>query len=79
MQVNKVIFGAHAILTNGAVMSRAGSNVVAGIARSFNVPVLVACETHKFNDRAAVDSIVYNELGKWRTFQIIVIYSILIH
>lgn len=55
--------GAHAILANGSVMSRAGSAQVALIAKAFNVPVLVSCETHKSCERAQTDAIVYNELG----------------
>lgn len=62
-EVSKVFLGAHAILANGAVMSRVGTAQVALMARSFNVPVLVACETHKSCERVQTDSIVYNELG----------------
>ncbi|KMQ92731.1 translation initiation factor eif-2b subunit delta [Lasius niger] len=62
-EVSKVFLGAHAILANGAVMSRAGTAQVALIAKAFNVPVLVACETHKSSGRVLTDSIVYNELG----------------
>ncbi|XP_015432510.1 PREDICTED: translation initiation factor eIF-2B subunit delta [Dufourea novaeangliae] len=62
-EVSKVFLGAHAILANGAVMSRAGTAQVALMARAFNIPVLVACETHKTYERVQTDSIVYNELG----------------
>lgn len=63
-EANKVLLGAHALLTNGYVMSRAGSSQVALIAKSYNVPVLVCCETHKFSERVQTDAFVYNELGK---------------
>lgn len=62
-EVSKVFLGAHAILANGAVMSRVGTAQVALMAKAFNVPVLVACETHKSCERVQTDSIVYNELG----------------
>ncbi|XP_034193993.2 eukaryotic translation initiation factor 2B subunit delta isoform X3 [Osmia lignaria lignaria] len=62
-EVSKVFLGAHAILANGAVMSRVGTAQVALMARAFNIPVLVACETHKSCERVQTDSIVYNELG----------------
>lgn len=65
--MSKVFLGAHAILANGAVMSRVGTAQVALMARAFNIPVLVACETHKSCERVQTDSIVYNELGKRRT------------
>lgn len=62
-EVTKVFLGAHALLANGYVMSRAGSSQIALLASSFNIPVLVCCETHKFCERVQTDSIVYNELG----------------
>ncbi|KAL1465166.1 hypothetical protein WDU94_004756, partial [Cyamophila willieti] len=62
-EVSKVIIGAHALLSNGAVMSRAGTAQVSLVARAFNVPVLAACETHKFCERVQTDSLVFNELG----------------
>ncbi|XP_046742445.1 translation initiation factor eIF-2B subunit delta [Diprion similis] len=62
-EVSKVFLGAHAILANGAVMSRAGTAQVALMAKAFNVPVLVACETHKSCERVQTDSFVYNEIG----------------
>ena len=58
-----MFLGAHAILANGAVMSRVGTAQVALIANAFNVPVLVACETHKSCERVQTDSIVFNEIG----------------
>ncbi|XP_050326130.1 translation initiation factor eIF-2B subunit delta [Bactrocera neohumeralis] len=59
----KVLLGAHALLANGYVMARTGTAQVALVAHSFNVPVLVCCETHKFSERSQTDAIVYNELG----------------
>lgn len=60
-----MFLGAHALLANGYVMSRAGSSQVALLAHSCNVPVLVCCETHKFCERVQTDSVVYNELGMY--------------
>ncbi|KAG8464107.1 hypothetical protein KFE25_000275 [Diacronema lutheri] len=59
----KVLMGAHACLSNGAVVSRAGSAIVALCASRENVPVLIACETYKFAERVMLDSICANELG----------------
>uniref|UniRef100_A0A6P7GSW6 Translation initiation factor eIF2B subunit delta n=1 Tax=Diabrotica virgifera virgifera TaxID=50390 RepID=A0A6P7GSW6_DIAVI len=61
--VTKVVLGAHALLTNGYVMSRIGTAQVALVAREYNKPVLVCCETYKFSERVQTDSFVYNELG----------------
>ncbi|CAH1159633.1 unnamed protein product [Phaedon cochleariae] len=61
--VTKVILGAHALLTNGYVMSRIGTAQVALLARAYNKPVLVCCETYKFSERVQTDSFVYNEIG----------------
>jgi len=58
-----VLLGAHAIFSNGAVMSRVGTAAVAMAASANKVPVMVCCETYKFTDRVQLDSFVYNELG----------------
>lgn len=62
-KATKVLLGAHALLANGHVMGRAGSSQIALIAKHFNVPVLVCCETYKFTERVQTDSIIFNELG----------------
>lgn len=64
LQVTKVLLGAHALMANGYVMSRAGTAQVALMAKAHNVPVLVCCETHKFSERVQTDAFVYNEIGK---------------
>ncbi len=64
IQVSKVIVGAHGLLANGYVMSRVGTSLIALVAKSFNVPFLVCCETYKFCDKVQTDSFVINELGK---------------
>uniref|UniRef100_I3KDS4 Translation initiation factor eIF2B subunit delta n=1 Tax=Oreochromis niloticus TaxID=8128 RepID=I3KDS4_ORENI len=61
-EVSKVFLGAHALLANGYVMSRVGTSQIALVAKAFNVPVLVCCETYKFCDRVQTDSFVSNEL-----------------
>ncbi|XP_041975849.1 translation initiation factor eIF-2B subunit delta isoform X1 [Aricia agestis] len=62
-QVSKVVLGCESLLANGAVLARAGSLGVALAARARNVPVLVACETHKFSDRVHTDTIACAECG----------------
>ncbi|KAI9287167.1 hypothetical protein BC943DRAFT_275178, partial [Umbelopsis sp. AD052] len=64
--VTKVILGAHALLNNGAVYSRIGTAMVAMAASDKQVPVMVCCETYKFVNRTQVDSLVLNEMGKYR-------------
>ncbi|RKP08782.1 hypothetical protein THASP1DRAFT_29428 [Thamnocephalis sphaerospora] len=60
----KVFLGAHAMLSNGAMLSRVGAASVALAASEHRVPVLVCCETYKFTDRVQLDAFVWNELGK---------------
>lgn len=62
-----MFLGAHALLANGYVMSRVGTSQIALVAKAFNVPVLVCCETYKFCERVQTDSFVSNELGKERS------------
>jgi translation initiation factor eIF-2B subunit delta len=59
---SKVLLGAHSLLSNGAVVSRSGTAIIAMMAHNDKVPVLVACETFKFHNRAQLDSICWNEL-----------------
>ncbi|XP_013413098.2 translation initiation factor eIF-2B subunit delta-like [Lingula anatina] len=62
-EATKVFLGAHALLANGYVMSRVGTSQISLLAKAYNVPVLVCCETYKFCERVQTDSFVANELG----------------
>jgi len=62
-EVSKVLLGASAMLANGNVISRVGTSMVALMARQYNVPVLVCCETYKFSEKVHLDSICNNELA----------------
>lgn len=62
-RVSKVILGAHALLANGYVMGPIGASQIALVAKSFNVPVVVCCETYKFCEKVQTDALVNNELG----------------
>ena len=59
-----VLVGAHALFSNGAVYSRAGTAMVAMMAKAHSVPVMVCCETYKFSDGVMIDGFTKNELGK---------------
>lgn len=67
--VTKCFLGASSMLGNGSLFSRAGTAVVAMMAKESsknkarNVPVIVLCETVKFSAKAALDSVVMNEIG----------------
>lgn len=63
--VSLTLLGAAAMLSNGAMFSRAGSATVAMISKAAGRPVVCCCETYKFSDRIMLDSIVGNELGKF--------------
>ncbi|KAI8058563.1 hypothetical protein BDF22DRAFT_725063 [Syncephalis plumigaleata] len=71
----KVFLGAHAMLSNGAMLSRAGTASMALAANERRVPVLVCCETYKFTDRVQMDSFVWNELGKLQSM-IMIMYIV---
>lgn len=59
----KVFLGAHAMMSNGRLYSRVGTALVAMMAKKADVPVIVCCESVKFTDRVALDSIVNNEIA----------------
>lgn len=77
-QVSKVFLGAHALLANGYVMSRVGTSQIALVAKAYNVPVLVCCETYKFCERVQTDSFVSNELGNTSVCSMIGKFTIII-
>ena len=63
VQYVQVFLGASAVLSNGTVMSRAGSAAVAMMATACSKPVIICCETYKFHEKVQLDSITANELG----------------
>jgi len=67
--INKVIVGAHSLHANGAVLSRAGTALVAMMAKEHSVPVLVCCETYKFSETVPLDSFARNELAPLSIFK----------
>jgi len=58
-----VFVGAHSLHSNGAVFSRAGTALVAMIAKQHSVPVVVCCETYKFSEGVQLDGFTKNELS----------------
>ena len=63
-EVSLVLVGAHSIHANGAVYARAGTALVAMMAKQHSVPVVVCCETYKYSDTVQLDSFTKNELGE---------------
>lgn len=59
----KVLVGAHAMMSNGRLYSRVGTAIVAMLAHERDIPVIVCCESIKFTERVALDSIVGNEVA----------------
>eukprot|EP01113_Clastostelium_recurvatum_P012267 TRINITY_DN1635_c0_g1_i1.p1 TRINITY_DN1635_c0_g1~~TRINITY_DN1635_c0_g1_i1.p1 ORF type:complete len:676 (-),score=142.98 TRINITY_DN1635_c0_g1_i1:27-2054(-) len=62
-EVNKIFVGAYSLLSNGALLSRVGTALVASVAKAYNVPFIVCCETYKFSERVQMDAITFNQLG----------------
>lgn len=58
-----VLLGAHAMMANGRLYSRVGTASVAMLAHFRDIPVIALCESIKFTDRVALDSIVLNEVA----------------
>lgn len=51
------------IFSNGSVLAKVGTSMLCLVARMYNVPIMICCETFKFADRVQIDAFVYNELG----------------
>ena len=64
--VSKVLVGAAALMSDGSVVGRVGTAVVALAADSNHIPVLVCAETYKISNRVQLESITSNELGRNR-------------
>lgn len=64
-EATRVLLGAHAIMADGALYSRAGTAAVAACAKEAGIPVVVACESIKFSDKINLDGIMGNELGEF--------------
>lgn len=62
-EVSKVILSASAVHANGSVLGRAGTSMISMMARSYNKPVMIVCESCKFNENVQCDSFTYNEIG----------------
>ncbi|KAJ5069532.1 translation initiation factor eif-2b [Anaeramoeba ignava] len=50
-EVTKVYLGAATLLSNGAIVSRIGTSIVAMMARQFNIPVIICAPTFKFSEK----------------------------
>jgi translation initiation factor eIF-2B subunit delta len=61
--VTKVLLGAAAVKSNGAVVARCGSAVVAMAAAGQRKPVLICAQSIKFHDEVQLESITSNEQG----------------
>ena len=60
-KATKALLGAHALMANGRLFGRAGTALVAMTAHTQGIPVMVCCESLKFTDSTALDSILKNE------------------
>ena len=72
-----VLLGAHAIHANGSAYARAGTAMVAMMAKERGVPVLVCAETYKFSEGVVLDAFGKNELGKCPLHKRIIYLSLL--
>lgn len=61
--ITLALVGAHAIYSNGAVYSRAGTALVAMMCKQAEVPVVVCAETYKFAEGVVLDGFSKNELA----------------
>lgn len=62
-ECSKCFLGASAMLGNGRLSARAGTAMVAMMAKDAGISVIVVCESVKFTGRVALDSVVMNEIG----------------
>lgn len=58
-----MFIGPSSVLSNGAVVSKMGTSIVACIAARHQKPVVAFSETYKFSDKVNLDPINNNEIG----------------
>lgn len=75
-RVSLCLLGTHALLSNGAMFSRAGTALVAMMLRERSVPVVCCCETYKFSERVMLDSIVGNERGQFSSVSFLSFFGV---
>ncbi len=61
--VKRVILGASCLMSNGTMLAPAGTALIAALAKTRQIPVIVAVESYKFSEKVQLDSMVFNELG----------------
>jgi translation initiation factor eIF-2B subunit delta len=61
--ISKVFLSGHVVLTNGALLDKAGTATIALLAKNARKPIFVLCNTYKFSPKALLDSFCYNETG----------------
>jgi translation initiation factor eIF-2B subunit delta len=61
-----VLLGTAALLSDGALYSRAGTAMVAMLAKENRIPVVACCETYKFGEKVVLDAVTGNEKGERR-------------
>jgi len=66
--VTKVFLASTYVLCNGALVAPMGTSMIGCIAHKHHIPVIVVCETYKFEDRVNLDQINNNEQGSSKRF-----------
>jgi len=60
-KANKVFLGASATMSNGEILSRSGTALVALMAKQYHIPVIGFCETYKFTNQVWLGNLTNNE------------------
>ena len=66
--MTKVFLASTYVLCNGALVAPMGTSMIGCIAQKHHIPVVVVCETYKFEDRVNLDQINNNEQGSNKRF-----------
>lgn len=53
--VTKVVLGAASMTSNGNVVSRVGTAMIASVANAYKKPVIICCETYKVSSATGVE------------------------
>ena len=59
--MTKILIGAHCIYSNGTLLGKLGTSLVAMAGYESHIPVIACCETYKFSDKVQLETAAFEE------------------
>lgn len=59
--MTKILIGAHCIFSNGTLLGKLGTSLIAMTGYDHHIPVIACCETYKFTDKVQLETAAFEE------------------